>query len=284
MFFRVTVCCTWVLLLVVASASIFGQKSDQSSQPILTTPKYNIYSLNDPTITPLAGSPGTFGVLLINAKPNDWDLQGCSACYQGSTGHKWLVSYGGSDTVVDFAREHEVEDKGSVWVATKPKTVIDLEIFKKGKPAEFEKSVNDDIQALAFAGDVAGTGQTPGEKQQKYAQAAVDDLSYKSRWYSMFKDSPVKPPPLIKVIVHTLKSGKEISKWTVSYVIAGWEGDQAHTRTFDNESSPTAQDIPPGRYVMWASQGSKTGPPRTVYVGDTPSLTREIQLEVERQP
>jgi len=66
----------------------------------------------------------------------------------------------------------------------------------------------------------------------------------------------------------------------VSYVLDGWEGDRYHTYTFDNESSPTTQPIAPGRYKMWASRGNKSGPTKAVMVGDTPSLTKELQLEI----
>jgi hypothetical protein len=81
--------------------------------------------------------------------------------------------------------------------------------------------------------------------------------------------------------VRTFKEGKEKKYWTVWYVLLGWEGDRDHTIAFDKQSSPTnSQCIPPGNYRIWASRGGKVGIAKPVPVGDNPSKSKDVDLEI----
>jgi hypothetical protein len=166
-----------------------------------------------------------------------------------------------------------------MWVVLKQDVEINEQIFNQGQPDEFKDSIRDDLIAVAALGDKLGDGREPSETEQRRAKAGIRDMNIKSKYFSLYKAGEA-PSPWIRVKVHTVKAGKEISKWTVWYVVDGWSGDKDHTISFDRESSPTEQKMLPGQYQMWVSRRDKRGPPKIVLVGDIPSLTKELELEV----
>ncbi len=249
--------CLWLsLLLTITIASPSPQVRTASYKPLFENHDFKVFAVRNPESLPSISDESNFGVLVFRDNSTTWDTPG---------------------------EKHPWRNQPPVWIALRPDAEITEHLFKKNLPEDFKDSVRDDLFSIGFLADRAGSGVKPTEKEQARASAALNDLTFKSKWFSLFNGSAETPPPLIKVKVHTIKSGAEVQKWTVWYVLDGWEDDQDHTYTFDNQSSPTEQEIVPGKYKMWASRGKKPGkkkgPVKTVPVGDTPSLTKELQLE-----
>ncbi len=275
--------CLWVsLLLTIANENPLPQLRSDSYKPVFENADFKIFSVKSPDTLPSISGESNFGVLVLRGDSTTWERRGkkCLFCFTGPTGRRDLLVFGTPAGVVPLAKKHSGANEPSVWVAVRPDAEITEQLFKKNQPEEFTDSVREDLFSIGFLADKAGAGVRPSEKEQRHARAALNDLSFKSQWFPLFKGSAEYPRPLIKVKVHTVRSGVEINKWNVWYVLDGWEDDKDHTYAFDNQSSPTEQEIVPGRYKMWASRGKKQGPTKTVPVGDTPSLTKELQLEI----
>ncbi len=278
--------CLWLsLLLTITIASPSPQVRTASYKPLFENHDFKVFAVRNPESLPSISDESNFGVLVFRDNSTTWDTPGekCPFCFTGPTGRRNLLVFGNPTGVVPLAEKHPWRNQPPVWIALRPDAEITEHLFKKNLPEDFKDSVRDDLFSIGFLADRAGSGVKPTEKEQARASAALNDLTFKSKWFSLFNGSAETPPPLIKVKVHTIKSGAEVQKWTVWYVLDGWEDDQDHTYTFDNQSSPTEQEIVPGKYKMWASRGKKPGkkkgPVKTVPVGDTPSLTKELQLE-----
>jgi len=275
-------CLLLFLLLVATVAEPFPQARTDDYKPLFQNRDFKVYAVRNPDALPSISDWSNFGVLVLKGDSTSWTEKPCSLCFSGPTGARYSLAYGTPGGVVTFAEKHSGSQVPPIWIAVRPDAVITEQLFNKDLPEDFSDSVHADLFAIGSIADRAAVGAPPSEKEQARASAALRDLDRKAKWFSLFKDSEKAPPPFITVKVHTVsvKSGKEKMKWTVSYVLDGWEGDKDHTYTFDHKSSPTEQPIVPGSYRMWASRGAKHGSTKTVAVGDTPTLTKELELEI----
>lgn len=272
-------CLIVCLILAAANSGGGAQVQTDNYKPLFENPDFRVFSVREPDELPSVSKDSNFGVLVFRDDPM-WDGgRNCPFCFTGPTGSRNELVYGTPNGVVPVAEKHFDASRHPVWIAARSDAEITEQVFKKNLPEDFTHSVRSDLFAIGGLADRVRSGAKPSEKEQTRASAALRDLDTKSKWLSFYEGSDT-PPVFIKVKVHTVRAGVEISKWTVSYVLDGWEGDKDHTYTFDNESSPTEQPIVPGRYKMWASRGKKQGPSKVVMVGDTPSLTKELQLEI----
>lgn len=193
---------------------------------------------------------------------------------------KNFMVYGTPDGVVSFAEQHpEVQGASAIWVATKPNAEISAQVFKNSLPEDFRDSVHQDLIAIGFLADRAGGNADPNAKEQARAKAALDDLTFKTQWIAA-NNLTATPTSLVKVTVHTKRSGVETKHWTVWFVRAGWEGEKNSTYAFEKESSPTVRDMVPGPYTMWASHKNKRGERKQVLVGDDFKQTKDVDLEI----
>lgn len=276
---RSTVYCFWMLLfLMIADGAATPQSDSINYKPIFENGDFAIFRIENAEKLASVTRETKFGLLLLRASPNEWDMSSCSFCFAGPTGHWSRLVFGTAGYVAD--RYSEVNET-PVWVGIKSNGNIDQALFDKDQPQEFKGSVRADLVSIGILANIVEFGGRPDERDLRRAAAGLDDLSIKSGFFALFERGHA-PPPLITVTVHTVsvKSGKETSKWIVWYVTEGWEGDEDQTYRFDNESSPTQQVLPPGRYKMWASRKGSQGAKQTVLVGDTKSLTKELQVEI----
>jgi hypothetical protein len=276
-------CLSLLLLVTKANENPLPQFGSDTYKPVFENAEFKIFSVKNREHLASFSEESNFAVLVLRGDSTTLNGGKCDFCFIGPTGTKNFLVFGTPGWVVPEAQRHSAANEPSVWITFKTDAEIVEPVINKNQPEQFKSSVREDLFAIAALADTAGSGIKPSKEEQSHASAALDDLTLKSKWFSLFKGPAGTPPPLIKVKVHTLKSGAEVKKWTVWYVIAGWEGDLDHTYKFDFVSSPTEQKIDPGRYKMWVSRGknpkNKKGPTETVLVGDTPDLTKELQLE-----
>ena len=125
-----------------------------------------------------------------------------------------------------------------------------------GEPisAAYQKSLSSDFKALAYAAERA-------DKSDAYAimRAVSDDVKIKADHCSKSTRGLGKD---VTVSVTTVKGDKEAPGWVVYYKLNIYEftGGQ-HLERFPRLSSPTREELPPGRYLMWVgTPGQAEGP------------------------
>jgi hypothetical protein len=268
-------------LLLMGHQGLLAQ--DRSSSHLLfENEDFKVYSVKNPEDLPSISQAATFGVMLVRERYQQVLLDPSGMRF-GPSGRQSIINFGTPEGVVPLLdKQRFLSARADVtWVVPKFKALITEPVFRKDLPAAFTESVRIDLFAIAFVADSAATGGQPTKKQLALSRAAFDDLIFKSRWFSFFNDSS-SAPTNVCVTARTLKEGQEIKYWTIWYVPLGWEGDKDHTLAFDKQSSPTIppQCIPPGNYKMWATQKNKESVRKVVPVGDNPSPTKEVDLEV----
>jgi hypothetical protein len=270
-----------VLLIATNPQGLVAQEQSRS-RILFENADFKIYSVRDPEVLPLISKPANFGVLLLREEAAAFVHNDSFLYFSGSSGQRSLLGYGTPGGAASFIDKTGFRNAGTdlIWVVPKMDAEITEPVFKKDLPDSFTKSVREDLSSIGSLADRAAVGQQPYEKELARARAAINDLSFKSRWFSLHSGTSA-PPSLVCVTVRTVREGQELDHWTVWYVLLGWEGDKDHTTAFDKQSSPTnPQCIPPGNYKMWATQGKKIGSAKQVPVGDNPDKNKELDLEV----
>ena len=275
-------CLVLSLLLAIATSGAPFQSRTVFQEPVFENGDFKIFSPGRIEELPSLSGESAFGVLVVSGNPATWASgKKCPYCFSGPTGRPSLLVFGTPLGVVSEAKKYSLPTDSPVWIEVRSNATITQELFKEDFPDAFQDSVREDLFAIGFLADATREGSKPSVKEQAHAAAGLNDLSFKGSFLSLYsKNSGEAPPVLIHVKVHTLRSGKEINRWTVYYVVQGWEDDQNHVYRFDRQSSPTEQDIPPGPYTMWASRNRKDGPRARFVVGDTPKPMKEVDLEI----
>lgn len=268
-------------LLVVMSHQVLMAQDRNLSRLLFENPDFKVFSVQNPEVLPAISEPATFGVFRLRGRDAVFLRNTEGLSFTGASGQRSILVYGTPAGVLPFIDNARFLSAGGhmIWVVPKFAAEITEPVFRQGLPATFTKLVRDDLFAIGALADRVAGEQQPTEKELARARAAIDDLSFKSRWFSFYGDS-ASAPQQIYVKVRTLKEGQEIKDWKVWYVPLGWEGDKDHTIEFDKHSSPTSQWMNPGAYKIWASRGGKVGVVKQVAVGDTRGTNKEIDLEV----
>ncbi|MGB7283342.1 MAG: hypothetical protein WBE13_13850 [Candidatus Acidiferrum sp.] len=166
-------------------------------------------------------------------------------------------------------------------VVSKSRERLNRKLFAPDLPDAFEESVGYDIQSIADLVAVSEYGKSPSKTEQNRARAGLEDLSFKSNWFSSSGGGVASPSPLVGVTARTIgRSGTVVQHCTVWYVPLAWEDDKQHWKRFDQFSSPTSQSIPVGQYKMWANHNGQDGTKSTVNPGDDYKPTKNIDLDV----
>jgi hypothetical protein len=267
-------------LLVAISHHALMAQDKSLSRVLFENADFKVFAVRDPEVLPLISEPARFGVFLLRDQYAPL-LRGTHLSFLGSSGQRSLLVYGTPAGVIPFIDKASFLSAGAdlVWVVPKFEAEITEPVFRKNLPDSFTSLVRDDVFSIGALADRAAVGKQPSEQELARARAAINDLSFKSRWFSFYSD-PESAPQQVYVKVRTLKQGQEIQDWTVWCVPLGWEDDKAHAKEFDKHSSPTYKWMSPGEYKMWASRGGKIGVVKQVAVGDSPGTTKELDLEV----
>lgn len=163
-----------------------------------------------------------------------------------------------------------------------PKTTKPLsrKIFASDLPDVFRQSVGLDIQSIASLVAESESGKRPGQIQQDRARAGLEDLSFKSDWFSSNGANSARLSPLVDVVARTLgRTGVVVQHCTVWYVALAWADDKSHWMRFNQFSSPTSQSIPVGLYEMWANHDGRDGTKSKVGVGDDLEPRKHVDLD-----
>lgn len=111
----------------------------------------------------------------------------------------------------------------------------------------------------------------PKAQTQKVLQAVADDLRIKA---AHCVKSPEGWAALIKVVVVTRKGGKVIPEHAVWFVPLGWADVVERWQRFPRLSSPTENPLPPGVYMMRASNGESV----PIEIGGDGKNQQEVDL------
>lgn len=84
----------------------------------------------------------------------------------------------------------------------------------------------------------------------------------------------------ISVVIKTIRNGMEEGGYEVWYVPKGWADEKDHYQRFDNLSSPSIMDLPPGNYFIWTLKGNSKTEPRPLSLGEDKRSKRVIELNV----
>jgi hypothetical protein len=268
------------LLITMSHQGLMAQEQSRS-RVLFENADFKIYSVRDPQLLPSISEPATFGVFFLREEAATFVRNDSVLYFSGLSGRRSVMGYGTPVGAVSFIDKARFLNAGAelIWVVPTFAIEITEPVFRKDLPDAFTKSVLGDLLSIGSLADRAAAGQQPTEKELARARAAINDLSFKSRWFLFYNNSSAAPS-LVCVKVRTLREGQEKNHWTVKYVLLGWEGDKDHTFEFDKQSSPTIQCIPPGNYKMWPTQKNKVGVAKQVPVGDNPSKSKELDLEV----
>lgn len=140
-------------------------------------------------------------------------------------------------------------------------------------PEDYAESLKGLSEALSR---VVRDKEVPKQEKVVICEAVEKDLAIKVMFA---KSEPSAPFKNISLEAKTTDGNKEISGCEVWYVQRAWEGTEQKHRRFPKVSSPTSQDLPPGWYLMWTSQGGREGKQKPVTV-EKDSAQQGVDLPV----
>jgi len=170
-------------------------------------------------------------------------------------------------------RQKEVDDlvvRMTKDLATMQKVVkvknIDL-------PDGFRTSLKDSSDALKLAAEV---NLKPDQRLVVFA-GVVDDITAKTEYAN---STAMNVFSAVKVTVRTLDGVLEKKGCRVFYVPVAWVNDLKKHSEFANDSSPTTEEMWPGRYYMWTKLENRLGDKKVVVIGTNGKLEQSLDLPI----
>ena len=145
---------------------------------------------------------------------------------------------------------------------------MSLETIKQsdaGTKAGLVNSVNEAVTLFNGTANRLNVGEKLEPADIDRLDYGAADLQVKADWFK--QDQP--PDPVVEVTVNTKdKDGKASAGCEVWYVTAFYNGVADRAVKFDQLSTPTAQRLMVGAYVMWTERDARRGESRPVRVGE----------------